>query len=590
MEHEKSKEKQTPIEFRCRKIIPGAEKSTNVSLAAIKNVEDVVDEGSGNRIASPTPEKSDRKLSSRGKQLNDNSPSQDILSETHIPEITLKSTELPEKLKTLADLFDRMCSSVRLLGLRKRLPTFRDICTQVEILTKRKFSYAHLAQMKYVFPDAIQIEKVLVHDERTLCMKPDLKVSILFDIVGCPSYPGQTISMALCHAFRVRLLEQFNANQDAEIPEAVLPEPFNQRNDIEYLDSLQVKPFSEFPQQASVELDSFSVASHFSSSFRKHFCQKETVPEAERTKVLAPASLSAIVDDHVGKSSKNFSITSRKDSITLLSAIKSPYEAIYIPSPDNLVERTPEKGASTACDIVSELIDTPSTCIVPQSSQNTPANVSKIAGDAISETPALQTPKRPMPTPIEILVSTDEKSVNKPKSTPSVRRTLMYSPQKMDLSKSKLDFDTSEPIQVHEHYSNESLSIKRSICEQETKLTCDATARINEAQKLIQPNSEKRQAILDCLPAMFDTIHYISQSADCSLITKRELVHKIISNNLDIEETSNTYCEVEEQLGLLEELVPDWMYKKSTCNGEFLYCIKRLPDPDSVRTRLSEAV
>ncbi|XP_020597736.1 CDT1-like protein a, chloroplastic [Phalaenopsis equestris] len=115
---------------------------------------------------------------------------------------------------------------------------------------------------------------------------------------------------------------------------------------------------------------------------------------------------------------------------------------------------------------------------------------------------------------------------------------------------------------------------------------CDATARINDAQKLTQPNSEKRKAILDCLPTMFDTIHLICQSTDCSLITKQQLVHKIISNNLDIEETS----EVEELLGLLEELVPGWMCKKSTCNGEFLYCIKRLPDPDSVRTRLSEAV
>lgn len=66
--------------------------------------------------------------------------------------------------------------------------------------------------MKYVFPEAIKIERVLIHDERTLCMRPDLKISILFDIVGHPSYPGQSISMALGHAFRVRLLEYFNVN------------------------------------------------------------------------------------------------------------------------------------------------------------------------------------------------------------------------------------------------------------------------------------------------------------------------------------------------------------------------------------------
>lgn len=582
MEHE-GREKQTQIEFRRRKVIPGVEKSTNASPAAIKNVEAVVDEGSKNSVASPTPEKSDRRLPCKGKQLDD-SPRQDILSETLVP--GLISTELPEKLKTLADLFDRMCSSIRLLGLRKRLPSFQNICTQVEILSKRKFSYIHLAQMKYLFPDVIKIEKVLVHDERTLCMKPDLKVSIFFDIMGYPSYPGHSIPMALCHAFRVRLLEHFNANQDAEIPEAVLPEPFNQRNDIKYLDSLPEKLFSDLPQPASAELDSFYSASHFSSSFRKHFCQKVIVPEGERTKIVASTSLSAIAGDDVIKSKKNLDITAGKDSISSLAVFKSLSEAICIRSPDNLGERTPEKGVSTAYDMVTELIDTPGTCIAPKSHQSTPANVDQIAGDAISETPVMQTPKRPMVSPIQILVSTNEKLVNEPKSTPSVRRSLIFSPQKMGMSNLKLEFDTAELTQLHEQFSNESVLVKRSICGQETNQASDVTARINEAQKLTQPNSEKRQAILDCLPAMFDTIHFICQSADRSLITKQELVHKIISNNLDIEESS----EVEEQLGLLEELVPDWLCKKSTCNGEFLYCIKRVPHPDSIRTRLSEAV
>lgn len=547
------REKQTPIEFRRRKIRSDTEKNSDVSPAVIKNIRLGADDDSMKSIESPTPEKSDQKLSSREKQLHDNSSSRDILSEAFVPEIILKSTELPEKLKSLAELFDRMISSVRLLGLRKRLSTFQNICTQVEIMTRRKFSYGHLAQMKYAFPDAIQIEKVLIHDERTLCMIPDLKVNIIFDIMGCP-YPGQSVSMALCDAFHVRLFEHLNANQDAEIPEAVLPEPFNQRNIIKTLDSLSEESPSDLPQQASVGVDSIINVSHFSSSFRKKFCEKIIVPEAELTKVLASASLPAISDNLEVRTCKNFDTTS-------LSDVKSFSKSIYIPSLDQLMERTPMKSISTAYD-------------------------DQISGDITAETPVMQTPKRPVLSPVEILVSANEKAVSEPKSTPSVRRTLIYSPQKLDSSISKLDFDTEERTRVHEQVSDGTISSKRNICAREENITRDAIAGSKESQKLSQSNSEKRQALLDCLPAMFDTIHFICQSVDCSLITKQELVHKIISNNLDIEETS----QVEEQLGLLEELVPDWMSKKSTCNGEFLYCIKRVSDPNAVRIRLSEAL
>lgn len=113
-------------------------------------------------------------------------------------------------------------------------------------------------------------------------------------------------------------------------------------------------------------------------------------------------------------------------------------------------------------------IDTPVASIAPQSCHSTPANVDQITVDAISETPAMQTPKRPLPSPIEILVSTNEKSPNEPKSTPSVRRTLIFSPQKMDMISSKLDFDTAELTEVQEQFSNESVPDKRSICGPET--------------------------------------------------------------------------------------------------------------------------
>ncbi|PON85666.1 DNA replication factor Cdt1, C-terminal [Trema orientale] len=62
-------------------------------------------------------------------------------------------------------------------------------------------------------------------------------------------------------------------------------------------------------------------------------------------------------------------------------------------------------------------------------------------------------------------------------------------------------------------------------------------------------------------------IHSIFKSANCFPITKEELVHKIIINNLDIVEKR----EVEEQIDLLERLVPDWIYKELAPGGDIMY-------------------
>ncbi|KAL2555288.1 CDT1-like protein a [Forsythia ovata] len=84
--------------------------------------------------------------------------------------------ELPEKYTALSEFFDRLICSLRLLSLRKKSPTFQNISTQVEILAGRKFLLGHLAKIKYVLPEAVQIDKILVHDEETKCMKPMLKL------------------------------------------------------------------------------------------------------------------------------------------------------------------------------------------------------------------------------------------------------------------------------------------------------------------------------------------------------------------------------------------------------------------------------
>lgn len=37
--------------------------------------------------------------------------------------------------------------------------------------------------MEYILPKGIEIEKVVVVDKKSLCMKPDLKITLVFDAV-----------------------------------------------------------------------------------------------------------------------------------------------------------------------------------------------------------------------------------------------------------------------------------------------------------------------------------------------------------------------------------------------------------------------
>ncbi|KAH9292498.1 hypothetical protein KI387_042315, partial [Taxus chinensis] len=79
--------------------------------------------------------------------------------------------------------------------------------------------------------------------------------------------------------------------------------------------------------------------------------------------------------------------------------------------------------------------------------------------------------------------------------------------------------------------------------------------------------AKRRQQMLACLPKLFNMIRDIFRSIKRSVITRQELIHKIISNHCDVTDRS----EVEEQLQLLQELVPDWISGRTSTSGDFLY-------------------
>ncbi|XP_010908306.2 CDT1-like protein a, chloroplastic [Elaeis guineensis] len=587
MEDEKC-EKQTPTQFRCKQIIPGVS-SNESSSAAIQIVNTDKKEDHVSIFASPTPEKPERSskleviTSFVRKNLVGSFQDEDVVGQSavshenthlisdedlsvsnfseqssHVLSTSLKdkAIELPEKYKPLVNLFNRMESSIRLLHLRKKLPTFQNIRTQVEVLTKRKFLCSHLAQMKYVFSEAIQIEKILMHDEKSLCMNPDLKISLLLDVVEC-THPEQSMSMALCQAFHERLVDFFNKHtEDTDIPEAMLPEPFNLTNPSLLLKRLPDESSSELPRTTFVDLESLSSASHFPSSFQRQFSQKVIMPETQTSQLLsATASMESMISDDKAKGNR-----------------ESPQKQ--------------DRSSSVLTHKASvEVISTPNRYLVSHHSESTPAKGNSSLHDVMTDTPAQQTPKRPMPTPHDKMVIENENTAAEFRLTSSARRSLIYSPSKTEgsmIAPVVFMAERNKAIQYSSHQAGREISGSLvNPC-----VVHDVVPGTIEDHEVDQMGRRKRQETLACLPDIFDTICIISRSTDCSLITKQELVHKILSNNLEIEETR----EVEEQLELLEELVPDWICKKAVSSGDLLYCIKQTSDPKSVRARLIEAV
>ncbi|KAL8232889.1 hypothetical protein R6Q57_002667 [Mikania cordata] len=182
------------------------------------------------------------------------------------------SEPLPDKCEMLNKFFHSLGSSIRLLGLKGCMSTFTNIRRQVEILTDRSFGYRHLAQLKFILPEAIEMKKILVRDDRTCCMKPDLHITLNFSIVqNDEKMTSDSANVLMNKLFRSRLLSFYKSNPEGdEVPEEKLPEPFN-RSSRSSSDSIQ-KPDLETTYPAH-EQQPFA-ASHMPQSFKKRFSKQ----------------------------------------------------------------------------------------------------------------------------------------------------------------------------------------------------------------------------------------------------------------------------------------------------------------------------
>lgn len=537
------------MDLKWEKILPGVEKSACLSPAPVKNpgLLEI-------KIECPTPEKISDPLPTKFQE---------------------GQTQLPENYRTAADFLDHMNCSLRLLQLRKRSTTFQNISTQVEVLAKRKFLYRHLAQIKFILPEAIKIDWVLVSDKETQCMKPDINISFLFDIVE--GHCEISDFTALRQLFASRLMSFFAMHPEAcQVPEAILPEPFSKRSQIPVLKQLSTD-FSTEPKPTSSETVLLSEVCPY-PYISRHFSRNAIVVETEKTQVLSSPLRLSSAD---GMSNQNIKSGLQKESL--------------VPSyvPDSMMEQDiknrQRKESCSKSSITNHSIQLnhPQPSIGSSVPESPLGKLTSSANTFMIETPAPLTPRRSMPScdaKHETLNTQESRSCYKP-----AKRVLDFSDIEGD--KSSLDSTADETACYNIAHQNIPKTTERTI--EDRNLTCSPASQeverilgcSDEDCKKTQTSSLMRQQMPTCLADIVTVIYGVSKSFNWC-ITKEELVHKIIMNCLDIIERK----EVEEQIELIERHVPDWIHSNLLSSGDIMYTVKKVPNLDSVLSKLKHLI
>ncbi|XP_020261387.1 CDT1-like protein a, chloroplastic [Asparagus officinalis] len=471
--------------------------------------------------------------------------------------------KLPEKCEMLAEFFNSMESSIRLLRMKGSSPTFANISASIQNLTERRFTRGHLAQLKHILPEAIVIKNMNLHDEVTSCVKPELHVALqLSAFEETAKEKGESGYSVLRRVFRERLVDFSKRHPEGyDIPEEQLPHPFSQTKQTNISNGLR---HSAIPPIISSSANTHSqhelaVPSHISRSFQRRFSQKVPISDAQKTSLTC------------------------HDSSPLKDSSLDP----IAPSPMKHISRLPLRRKSLfGCPIISPSSNAlttheeePKIDVMPESIsqkevnalEGTPAKLICTPSKLMSATPDIQTPKRQRP-PMDCDTTPLKRSTRRSTQTKLLFNTPKKSATKLD---EETEAESSSVIDDVLHFLPQSLL--QSVREKERKALVEKDAGVAEARK--------RQKLIAGLPTTFDMILLIFQSINRSVMTKEELTHKLIANNCKIVDKG----EVDEQLKLLQELIPDWISKKIASTGDILYSVNKLSSPQELRQRLVEA-
>ncbi|KAK9698261.1 hypothetical protein RND81_08G092200 [Saponaria officinalis] len=232
------------------------------------------------------------------------------------------------------------------------------------------------------------------------------------------------------------------------------------------------------------------------------------------------------------------------------------------PLVSKISSKTPVKDANSTQDNDTYLRSetyinaTPVKCIsTPTKFAPTPPTFSSTPARLMTATPELNMRKRS-------LISDDNASDDLPKKSLK-RRALKF--DKLDV---QVDKDLQDVLPANLLHS---LIIKER--------------RLLEEQDPVVSQARRRQVLIFGVPKLLCMIQLLFQSVGRSVMTKEELVQKLIVGNLDIVDKS----EIEEQLKLLQELAPEFITEQSCFGGDTLLRVNKFSCVDSIRSKILEA-
>ncbi|CAL4887265.1 unnamed protein product [Urochloa decumbens] len=441
--------------------------------------------------------------------------------------------KLPESYEMLCEFFNCLESSTRLLRMKGSKASFPNICASIQHLSERRFTYSHLAQLKYIMPEAIVINKILLRDDTTCCMKPDLQVNLVVGAVeSVKKQKGETAYSALRRIFRQRLVDFFRDHPEGDdIPEHELPHPFNKTR----LSMPQAAP-RMVPEPTSTIVSSdisgqqAATMSHMSQSFKRRFLQRSPISSATASATSPLVKVESTVLSPLSRNSLSGSIEAQPEE-----------DGKVVISKSGVSDSTPAKYASTPVRLMAS-------------------------------TPDLKTPKRPISAagygtpPLKM-------------AKRSARAKLFTTPTK---DASTMDGENQNAAISAVDSDDELLNFLPKSLLQSVK---QKEQRAMEEKETGFADQVKRQKLIASLPSIFDIIFLIYQSRQRSVMTKQELIHKIVASSPKIVDRS----EVEEQLTLLNELVPEWISEKTARSGDVLCCVDATLSQADIRQRLYAA-
>ncbi|PKA48450.1 CDT1-like protein a, chloroplastic [Apostasia shenzhenica] len=420
--------------------------------------------------------------------------------------------KLPEKYEIISEFFNCMDTSIRLLKLKGSMPTFSNISASVQHLTERRFSYRHLAQLKHILPEAILIKKVLLRDEVTCCMKPELLVTIQVDAVESNhKRKSESASSVLRNVFRSRIVEFVRSHQaEDDIPEETLPHPFDRK-----ILTVTSQTNDSIPSMGVVEssyvtcmTNQLATVSHVPPSFQRRFSGKTPIVGAMKTPL-------ACLNEVICKDASSAS--------TIPSPIKcSSKSIIHNKSLLSSPHQKPSSSNSQDYDMDSRVLVDADNCSLRETKplESTPVKDISTPTRLMTVTPKLQTPKRSRSPVMCDVLEEPVKRMTRAKLFPTPRKhvDIHGNDNKIGIS----------PVEDVLSFLPETLL--QDVRDKERKAMQERDSGANQARS--------RNMLISSLPKFFDSILLVFQSGNRSVMTKQELVHKILSSQCSIVDRS----------------------------------------------------